>query len=92
MATIIAYYNSDGCQGRCDASCYNAIGPRCHCICGGANHGKGLAAALTNNADTIARLQAEHDAQLAEDDLCRIITCPVPPPFAPMPLFPNLTP
>lgn len=27
--------------GRCDAKCYNAKGPDCHCICGGANHGVG---------------------------------------------------
>ncbi|GCE18665.1 hypothetical protein [Dictyobacter kobayashii] len=42
MATLIAVYNSQGCVGRCDARCYDAIHPICTCICGGRNHGAGL--------------------------------------------------
>ena len=38
---IFAVYNSDGCVGRCDARCHNAIGFDCECICGGAFHGVG---------------------------------------------------
>lgn len=45
MSTLIALYNSDGCVGRCDAKCYNATDASCDCICGGANHGKGLVVA-----------------------------------------------
>jgi hypothetical protein len=41
MATLIAVYNSDGCVGRCDATCYNAKHKKCTCICGGKNHGVG---------------------------------------------------
>lgn len=48
MATLMAVYNSEGCVGRCDARCYNAIHPNCTCICGGRNHGKGEAFAVLN--------------------------------------------
>jgi hypothetical protein len=41
MTTLIAIYTGDGCVGRCDAKCYNAWGPDCHCICQGGNHGAG---------------------------------------------------
>jgi hypothetical protein len=44
----MSVHNSDGCQGRCDAKCYNATQPICDCICHGMNHGKGLQAALDN--------------------------------------------
>jgi hypothetical protein len=46
--TLIAVYTSDGCEGRCDAKCYNAKEPYCDCICGGTNHGAGLAQATDN--------------------------------------------
>lgn len=49
MATVIAVYNSDGCVGRCDANCHDAVSTNCTCICGGANHGKGLRTAIDNN-------------------------------------------
>jgi hypothetical protein len=48
MTTLIAFYSSDGCEGRCDAKCYNAQHPNCDCICGGRNHGKGLQKAIDN--------------------------------------------
>jgi hypothetical protein len=48
MTTLIAVYNSEGCVGRCDAKCYNATSPQCDCICGGKNHGAGLAQARQN--------------------------------------------
>ena len=57
MATIYAVYNSDGCVGRCDARCYDAKGPDCNCICGGANHGVG---------EKIAR---EDCSELSDDEL-----------------------
>lgn len=50
MTTLIAVYGHDGCEGRCDAKCYNAQHPECDCVCGGANHGKGLAVATANTA------------------------------------------
>jgi hypothetical protein len=64
MATLIAVYNSEGCVGRCDARCYNAIHVRCDCICGGKNHGAGLNQATDNvrrHADImIERWATEH--------------------------------
>jgi hypothetical protein len=48
MTTLITVGNSSGVVGRCDAKCYNAKGGKCKCVCGGANHGAGLAAAQSN--------------------------------------------
>jgi hypothetical protein len=45
---LTAVYTSDGCEGRCDAKCYNATEPHCEPICGGANHSAGLAQATEN--------------------------------------------
>ena len=48
MTTLISVYGSDGCEGRCDARCYEAQEPQCDCICGGRNHGAGLHRAMQN--------------------------------------------
>lgn len=41
---LIKAKDADGKVRRtCDARCYNAKGKECHCVCGGLNHGKGLA-------------------------------------------------
>ena len=48
MSTLLAVYNSEGCVGRCDAKCYDAIEPECDCICGGMNHGGGKDRAMPN--------------------------------------------
>lgn len=45
--TLMKCGNSDG-ERRCDERCYSATGGTCDCVCGGANHGKGLAQALVN--------------------------------------------
>jgi hypothetical protein len=38
-----------GVMARCDARCYDAkAGGHCDCVCGGRNHGVGLAKALAN--------------------------------------------
>lgn len=49
--TLITYQNSAGEGGRCDAKCYTAKHPECHCICGGANHGAGLSKAMDNTRE-----------------------------------------
>lgn len=54
MTTLIAVYNSDGCIGRCDAKCHNAVHPRCTCICGGKNHGIGAASARASGWEITA--------------------------------------
>jgi hypothetical protein len=46
MATLITETNSGGSRRRCDARCYLGTGTRCSCICGGRNHGRGIATAL----------------------------------------------
>lgn len=49
MATLIISKNGDGAiKGRCDANCYNAIRPKCTCVCAGMNHGKGMNTASRN--------------------------------------------
>jgi len=50
MATILSAYDRGTLYGRCDASCYDGKETVCDCICGGVNHGVGLAQALTNTA------------------------------------------
>jgi hypothetical protein len=51
VTTLIAVYTSEGCEGRCDAKCYNAWGPECHCICQGGNHGVGKQEAVDNTRE-----------------------------------------
>ncbi len=51
MTTLIAVYDSEGCQGLCDARCYDAAEPECDCICGGRNHGAGKEQALGNTRE-----------------------------------------
>jgi len=51
VTALIAVYTGDGCIGRCDAKCYNAWGPECHCICQGANHGAGKQEAIDNTRE-----------------------------------------
>ena len=53
MTTLITVSTGDGVR-RCDSRCYNASHPECDCVCGGANHGKGLKRARANTA-AIAR-------------------------------------
>lgn len=74
MATLIAIYNSNGLVGRCDAKCYNAKHEKCVCICGGRNHGKGLAEAIENTQamanqiiEETALIQGEITAELGMD-------------------------
>ena len=51
MTMLIAVYTGDGLVGRCDASCYHALGPDCRCICQGANHGVGRLEAIENTRE-----------------------------------------
>ena len=57
MTSIVGVYAMRGCVSTCNARCYNAKQPSslreprrnaCICICGGANHGMGLAHAIRN--------------------------------------------
>ncbi|GCE04770.1 hypothetical protein [Dictyobacter aurantiacus] len=64
MTTLIAVYNSQGCVGRCDARCYEAVTPICTCICGGRNHGAGRDKSIENTRELaqqwIAAYTQEH--------------------------------
>lgn len=51
MTALITTYTGDGCVGRCDAKCYHAWGPECHCICQGVNHGVGRQEAIANTRE-----------------------------------------
>lgn len=46
--TLIEAYISGVMIGRCDERCYDAQDDKCHCICGGANHGVGIERAIQN--------------------------------------------
>lgn len=73
----------------CDASCYMARHQKCTCICGGVNHGKGLARAAENTRRLQERLgqtslldlmyQNSEPAQIApefqeEQNTCRTLS------------------
>jgi hypothetical protein len=69
--TLIEVRNSDGLVGRCDARCYLATHPKCHCICGGKNHGAGSKQALANTKALcltwLKKCQEEHpDAEITQ--------------------------
>jgi hypothetical protein len=51
VTALIAAWTADGCAGRCDAKCYNALGPDCHCLCRGGNHGVGRQEAIDNRRE-----------------------------------------
>jgi hypothetical protein len=63
MTVLMKTHTSGGHTRVCNAACYNAKGPVCECICGGANHSKGLEQAQRNmqehGAELLARA-AEH--------------------------------
>lgn len=69
MATLICVHNSDGLVGRCDARCCNGTDERCTCICGGANHAVGRAAAEDNTRAWAATWAAPHLAAGATVEL-----------------------
>lgn len=63
MTALLIIRRGGDVTGMCDASCYDAKNSRCECVCGGTNHGAGLAAAIANTR----RLSAEwiHRARTA---------------------------
>jgi hypothetical protein len=61
--TLIYVANSNGCVGRCDSRCYEAVMPDCHCICGGKNHGVGLERAKSNTEELAKQKLTEWQKQ-----------------------------
>jgi hypothetical protein len=78
VTTLIAVYDSEGCQGRCDAKCYAAREPECECICGGRNHGAGLDQAVSNTRE-LAQGWLEQARAAGQDilhaELAGIVAC-----------------
>lgn len=60
MATLMTWGNSDGLKGRCDAKCYDGQGSTCSCMCGGRNHGQGLAGAIKNIREDLETMVEEY--------------------------------
>ncbi|MFI6289984.1 hypothetical protein ACIBEJ_00275 [Nonomuraea sp. NPDC050790] len=55
MTILLAVYAGPICVGRCDHRCYDADESRCSCVCGGVNHGQGLAVAIDNTREHAER-------------------------------------
>jgi hypothetical protein len=69
VSTLLAVYNSEGCVGRCDAKCYQAVGGKCDCICGGRNHGAGYTQAADNTRELASRWVADVRRRSGNDQL-----------------------
>lgn len=66
MCTLITV-GGHGSTRRCTAICYDAKGPKCDCICGGRNHGKGLQAAQAETAEHAREILARAGATIQND-------------------------
>ena len=67
--TLISCGHSEG-ERRCDARCDDADGGHCDCVCGGANHGKGLAQALTNTQQLAEEVLEKNGYTVELNDAC----------------------
>lgn len=52
--TVLTLITSHGQRRRCDAACHTAKHSRCHCVCGGKNHGCGHDQAILNTRDQLS--------------------------------------
>ena len=68
--TLMSCGNSDG-NRRCDARCYDAAGGECDCVCGGANHGRGLAQALVNTQQIAEEMLDKHGYAIEITEACQ---------------------
>ena len=59
MATLIRVPTEKNTR-RCTATCYNAKGQTCYCVCGGLNHGVGLERAMANTSIYIEGIREAH--------------------------------
>lgn len=59
MATLMTFKSASGKTERCDAKCYNAIGEKCVCCCGGSNHGVGFVKAFKNTTEHFDQIVKE---------------------------------
>lgn len=78
--TLITCGNSEG-NRRCDERCYGATGGTCDCVCGGANHGKGLAQALANTQEMAEDILEKHGYAIEINQACQQADLFVTPSF-----------
>ncbi len=63
--TLISFVTGAGTRRRCDATCHNALKPKCACVCGGAYHGKRAgspelnAEIIAHGAETVMTMEAQ---------------------------------
>ena len=72
MPTVILAYHADKVIGRCDATCYDAKGETCTCICNGANHGAGQHLAHVHAAIELAAIAADLRKRFPPESLIRV--------------------
>lgn len=60
---LLEWTLSNGERKKCDARCYNSPITGCDCICRGANHGKGIEAALASTQENADRWRRNHNAR-----------------------------
>ncbi|WP_289009066.1 hypothetical protein [uncultured Thermomonospora sp.] len=62
MVALLTVRRGNTVVDQCNATCYEASGKVCRCVCGGANHGVGLEQAVVNtramHAAWVARARA----------------------------------
>ena len=68
--TLTSCGNSDGCP-RYDKRSSSATGGTCNCVCGGANHGKGLAQALVNTQQIAEEILEQHGYAIEINVACQ---------------------
>ena len=66
MTTLMAWYNSEGLKGRCDARCHNAKHGDCDCMCGGRYHGGARDGSLGRRVEQYGEEILERARQRAE--------------------------
>lgn len=73
MVTLITVYHGKECVGRCDEKCYDAKEPKCDCVCGGMNHGRGQEEAIENTQNHSKNImktwQKKHIEKTAKTEL-----------------------
>lgn len=59
MPTLIIAFTHRRLPQRCDQRCYTSVTNRCKCLCGGRNHGKGLATARANANSLLPQMESD---------------------------------
>jgi hypothetical protein len=65
---VLIYYPTHDRPRICGPECYNATKPLCHCVCGGANHGKGYGTAQAQSASTVLAIALQRSLPVTITD------------------------